>query len=163
MASTTEIEFRAAAFDSGDGALLAQAMRDEMAVIYAGVNMDAWHMSAATAAGLEPPYGTFLVGYEDNEPICCGGVKRLDEQHCEIKRMYVVPGARGRGVARRLLGALEHAARELGYPVARLVTGPRQPAAQHLYESEGYAPIGDYRGDGIASFFGEKPLGPATG
>jgi GNAT superfamily N-acetyltransferase len=159
MRSTTEIEFRAAAFDSGDGAVLAQAMRDEMAVIYAGVNMDAWHTSAATAGGLEPPHGTFLVGYEDTEPICCGGIKRLDEHHCELKRMYVVPGARGRGVARRLLGALERAARELGYPVARLVTGPRQPAAQHLYESEGYAPIGDYRGDGIASFFGEKPLG----
>jgi ribosomal protein S18 acetylase RimI-like enzyme len=95
---------------------------------------------------------------EDNEPICCGGVKRLDEQHCELKRMYVVPGARGRGVARRLLGALEHAAGELGYPIARLVTGPRQPAAQHLYESAGYLAIGDYRGDGIASFFGEKPL-----
>jgi GNAT superfamily N-acetyltransferase len=158
MGSTTEIEFRAAPFDSGDGAVLAQAMRDEMAVIYDGLNMDAWQMSAATAAGLEPPHGTFLVGYENDEPICCGGVKRLDQDHCELKRMYVVPRARRRGVARRLLGALERAARELGYPVARLVTGPRQPAAQHLYESEGYTAIENFHEDGIASFFGEKPL-----
>jgi GNAT superfamily N-acetyltransferase len=129
-----------------------------MAAIYDGVNMDAWHMSEPSAAALGPPHGTFLVGYEDDEPICCGGVKRLDERHCELKRMYVVPEARGRGVARRLLGALEHAARELGYPVARLVTGPRQPAAEHLYESEGYVAIENFRGDGVASFFGEKAL-----
>jgi GNAT superfamily N-acetyltransferase len=158
MTPATEIEFRTAPFDSGDGAMLAQAMREEMAVIYEGLNMNAWHMSAATAAGLEPPHGTFLVGYEDDEPICCGGVKRLDEDHCELKRMYVVPGARGRGVARQLLGALERAASGLGYPVARLVTGPRQPAAQHLYESEGYTAIENFHEDGIASFFAEKPL-----
>jgi GNAT superfamily N-acetyltransferase len=158
MRSATEIEFRPAPFDSGDGAVLAQAMRDEMAVIYAGLNMDAWHMSAATAAGLEPPHGTFLVGYEDDEPICCGGVQRLDEDHCELKRMYVVPRARGRGVARQLLGALECAASELGYSVARLVTGPRQPAAQHLYESEGYLAIENFNDDPAASFFAEKRL-----
>jgi GNAT superfamily N-acetyltransferase len=158
VTSATEIEFRAAPFDTGDGAVLAQAMRDEMTVIYDGVNIDVWHMSEPSAAALAPPDGTFLVGYEDDDPICCGGVKRFDERHCEIKRMYVVPGARGRGVARLLLGALEHAARELGYPVARLVTGPRQPAAEHLYESEGYVAIENFRGDGVASFFGEKRL-----
>jgi GNAT superfamily N-acetyltransferase len=158
MPHATEIEFRAASFDRGDGALLARAMRDEMAVIYAGLNLDAWHMSRARAAELGPPHGAFLVGYEDDEPICCGGVRRLDERHCELKRMYVVPRARRRGVARRLLGALEHAARELGYPVARLVTGPRQPAAQRLYESEGYSAIGNFNDAQVASFFGEKAL-----
>jgi GNAT superfamily N-acetyltransferase len=72
--------------------------------------------------------------------------------------MYVVPRVRGRGVARRLLGALEHAAVELGYTVARLATGPRQPAAQHLYESEGYVAIGNFNDDPAASFFAEKRL-----
>ena len=158
MRSATEIEFRTAAFDRGDGALLAQAMRDEMAVIYDGLNMDAWHLSAATAAGLEPPDGTFLVGYEDNEPICCGGVKRLDERHCELKRMYVAPVARGSGVGRVLLHALEDAARSLGYAVARLDTGPAQAGAQHLYESDGYVAIDNFNDNPMASFFGEKPL-----
>ncbi len=133
-------------------------MRVEMVAIYDGVNIEAWHRSEPSAAALAPPDGAFLVGYEHDEPICCGGVKRLDERRCEIKRMYVVPAARGRGVARQLLSALEHAARELGYPVARLVTGPRQPAAAHLYESEGYVAVEDFRGDGVASFFGEKAL-----
>ena len=60
--------------------------------------------------------------------------------------MYVIPAARGRGAARRLLRALEQAAAKLGYTVARLVTGPRQPAAQHLYESEGYVAIENFHG-----------------
>jgi GNAT superfamily N-acetyltransferase len=158
MTPATAIEFRPMPFDAGDGAVLVQAMRDEMAVIYDGLNMDSSNMPKASVAELGPPHGTFLVGYEGGEPLCCGGVKRLDERHCELKRMYVVPTARGRGVARRLLGALEHAAAELGYVVARLDTGPRQPAAQHLYESEGYAAIGNFNDNPVASFFGEKPL-----
>ena len=47
---------------------------------------------------------------------------------------------------------------ELGYTVARLATGPRQPAAQHLYESEGYVVIGNFNDEPAASFFAEKPL-----
>jgi GNAT superfamily N-acetyltransferase len=158
MRSATEIEFRAVAFDSGDGATLAQAMRDEMAVIYDGSDLDSSHIPQMSAAELGPPHGVFLVGYVDDEPVCCGAVKRLDQRHCELKRMYVVPSARGRGVARELLGALECMAAELGYAVARLVTGPRQPAARHLYESEGYVTIANFNDDPVASFFAEKPL-----
>jgi GNAT superfamily N-acetyltransferase len=158
MTPATEIEFRTALFDDGSGAALMQAMRDEMASVYDGLDMDASTMPKLGAAELRPPYGAFLVGYENDAPVCCGAVKRLDVHHCELKRMYVVPSARGRGVARQLLGALERAAAELGYTVARLVTGPRQPAAQHLYESEGYEAIGNFNDDPAASFFGEKRL-----
>ncbi len=48
--------------------------------------------------------------------------------------------------------------RSLGYEVARLDTGPRQPHAERLYRDAGYAPIGNFNGNPIASFFGEKPL-----
>jgi GNAT superfamily N-acetyltransferase len=58
----------------------------------------------------------------------------------EIKRMYVAPEARGRGVARALLAALEQAARDRGYDVLRLETGLSQPEASALYTSSGYAP-----------------------
>ncbi len=57
-----------------------------------------------------------------------------------------------------LLGALEDAARDLGYSVARLDTGPRQPAAERMYRNAGYEPIGNFNGNPVASFFGEKPL-----
>ena len=72
--------------------------------------------------------------------------------------MYVVPAARRQGLARVLLHALEDAARRLGYQVARLDTGPRQPHAQALYESEGYVAVGNFNGNPVATFFGAKRL-----
>jgi GNAT superfamily N-acetyltransferase len=158
MGATTDIEFRVMAMDEGDAAVLAQAMRDEISVMYDGMDLDAPTMPKGGIAELGPPDGAFLVGYRDGEPICCGGVKRLDDRHCELKRMYVAPAARGGGVGRQLLRALEDAARDLGYTVARLDTGPRQPGARHLYESDGYVPIANFNGNPVASFFGEKPL-----
>jgi GNAT superfamily N-acetyltransferase len=94
------------------------------------------------------------VGWAAGEPVCCGGVKRLDHRACEIKRMYVVPEQRGRGVARRLLHELEDRARALGYELARLDTGPAQHGAQHLYESEGYRSIENFNANPVASFCG---------
>jgi GNAT superfamily N-acetyltransferase len=153
-----EIEFRDARVDSGPGAALAQAMRDEIGAMYGGLELDGPHMPKAGPAELGPPGGAFIVGYLDGEPACCGGVKRLSDGSCEIKRMYVVPGARGRGVARILLHELEDVARRLGYTVARLDTGPKQPHARTLYESDGYVAIGNFNGNPVASFFGEKRL-----
>jgi GNAT superfamily N-acetyltransferase len=157
----TDIEFRPATVDEGDGATLAQAMRDEIAVMYDGLELDGDTMPRAGPAELSPPGGSFIVGYIDGEPVCCGGVKRLDERRCEIKKMYVVPSRRGQGVARRLLHALEDSARGLGYEIARLDTGPKQLNARGLYEAEGYAPIPDFNGNPVAVFWGEKPLAPA--
>jgi GNAT superfamily N-acetyltransferase len=115
-------------------------------------------MPKAGQAELSPPTGAFLVGSVDGDAVCCGGVKRLDDRICEIKKMYVVPEARGTGLARLLLHVLEDKACELGYEVARLDTGPRQGNAQGLYESEGYIAIDDFNGNPVAVFWGEKPL-----
>jgi GNAT superfamily N-acetyltransferase len=155
---TPEITFSAGSVDSGPGGVLAQAMRDEIAVMYDGLELDGNTMPKAGHAELSPPAGAFLVGWIDGEAVCCGGVKRLDDRICEIKKMYVVPDARGTGLARRLLYALEDKARELGYETARLDTGPRQGNAQGLYESEGYVAIDDFNGNPVAVFWGEKPL-----
>lgn len=154
----SELDFRAARVDAGDGAILAQAMRDEIAEMYDGLELDGDAMPKAGPAELSPPGGSFLVGYADGEPVCCGGVKRLDDRTCEIKKMYIVPSRRGQGIARRLLHALEESARELGYAIARLDTGPKQLNARGLYESEGYVEIPDFNGNPIAVFWGEKPL-----
>ena len=90
--------------------------------------------------------------------VCGGGVKDLGDGSCEIKRMYVIPEARRKGYARELLVALEDAARELGYEIARLDTGPRQPSSERMYREAGYEPIHNFNGNPVASFFGEKPL-----
>jgi GNAT superfamily N-acetyltransferase len=89
----------------------------------------------------EPPEGSFLVGWEGADPVACGGVCRYDDTTAELRRMYVRPGARGRGLSRALLGALEEEARGLGYAFVRLETGDRQPEAIGLYVSSGYLPI----------------------
>lgn len=152
------VEFTDASVNDGPGGELTQAMRDEIAEMYDGLELDGDSMPRAGQAELSPPGGAFIVGWVDTEPVCCGGVKRLDPTTCEIKKMYVVPSMRGRGVARTLLGALEHRARDLGYTIARLDTGPKQGNARGLYEAEGYAEIPNFNGNPVAVFWGEKPL-----
>jgi GNAT superfamily N-acetyltransferase len=158
MASRALISFRPGAVDAGDGAALAQAMRAEIAVMYEGLDLDGDTMPKAGAEELSPPGGGFVVGYHDGVPVCCGGVKRLDDERCEIKKMYVIPELRGQGVARALLRELEDLARGLGYPIARLDTGPKQGNAEGLYRAEGYREVPDFNGNPVAVFWGEKPL-----
>ena len=90
--------------------------------------------------------------------MCAGGIKPIAPDAAEIKRMYVVPGARRQGVARTLLRALEDAARERGYAFVRLDTGPLQQGAMTLYASEGYTEIGNFNANPIAAYWGEKQL-----
>jgi GNAT superfamily N-acetyltransferase len=156
MASLT---FAEAEVDAGPGGALAQGMRDEIAVMYEGLDLDGDYMPRAGPAELSPPGGTFIVGYLHDQPVCCGGIKRLNGITCEIKKMYVVPDLRGRGLARELLHELERRARGLGYTFARLDTGPKQVGARGLYESEGYQEVPDFNGNPVAAFWGEKPLG----
>ena len=92
-------------------------------------------------AYFEPPDGTFLVAFEEGEPIACGGVGRWDETTGELRRMYVLPAHRGRGLGRAILERLEDAGRELGYTRMHLETGNEAPEALGLYTSSGYEPI----------------------
>ena len=85
--------------------------------------------------------GTFLVVYRDAIPVGCGALRLLDAVTAELKRMYVSPTVRGRGLGRRLLAALEAEARALGVRRRVLETGIRQAAALALYRATGYRPI----------------------
>jgi GNAT superfamily N-acetyltransferase len=153
------LSFRAVALDQEPAASLVGAMREEMRELYEGLDLDEPRMPRAGPIELGPPDGLFLVGFDSaGRPVCGGGVKRLSVEACEIKRMYVVPEARGRGVGRELLSGLEEAARELGYRVARLDTGPRQPKAERMYRLAGYRPIENFNANPVASYFGEKQL-----
>jgi GNAT superfamily N-acetyltransferase len=150
------LRFQALRADAPPASDLLAAMVSEMATLYGAI--DGPGMPSATPADFAPPHGTFLVGFDGDEAVCAGGVKPLGDGAAEIKRMYVVPAARGRGLAGILLRALEDAARELGYSTVRLDTGPRQPHAQALYEAAGYRPIGNFNANPVASFWGEKRL-----
>ncbi len=106
------------------------------------------------------PRTVFLVARAGGEAIGCGALRTLEDRRVEIKRMYVRPAYRGRGVARRILAALEARARGAGAERLVLETGVRQPEAIALYRSEGFMPIepfGEYVGDQMSRCF-EKRL-----
>jgi GNAT superfamily N-acetyltransferase len=93
--------------------------------------------------------GAFLVAYIGGKPVGCGAVRRIEPTMAEIKRMYVAPEARGRGVGRQVLLELEAEARRLGATRLVLETGPRQPEALALYSRAGFLKIpnfGEYVG-----------------
>ena len=137
---------------------LLAAMNAEITTLY-GKALDAPDMPTASPAEITPPRGTTLVGRIDGAPVCVGAVKDLGDGTAEIKRMYVVPQARGRGAGRALLVALESAARDLGYTTVKLDTGPKQPGAEAMYRAAGYREIENFNGNPIATFFGVKELG----
>jgi GNAT superfamily N-acetyltransferase len=117
---------------------------------------------SATPADFSPPGGVYLVGMLDGAPACGGGVKALGEGIAEIKRMYVTPAHRRRGVGRELLTALEDAARDLGHRVVRLDTTAHPPHLRRMYLAAGYREIADYNANPYAGFWGEKPLDGRT-
>jgi putative acetyltransferase len=97
-------------------------------------------------AALFQPHIRFFTARLDGAPAGCGGVALFSE-FAEVKRMYVRPELRGRGVAQALLARIEADARAAGLAWLRLETGDRQLAAIRLYEREGFsrcAPFGDY-------------------
>jgi GNAT superfamily N-acetyltransferase len=92
----------------------------------------------------EPPEGCFVLGTIGGTAQACGGCRHLSPGVAEIKRMYVDPDARRRGVGARLLAFLEERARAVGYRQMWLETGSEQPEAISLYVSVGYRPRAAY-------------------
>ncbi len=97
--------------------------------------------------------GAFLIAWLGDVAVGCGAVRRLDETTAEIKRMYVCPSVRNRGIGRILVEALEREAWTVGLSKVVLETGTRLASAIRLYESLGYAQI---------PLFGEYLASPYT-
>lgn len=151
------IEIRTVPSDAPEALSLVAAMVDEVSELYGRIDVP----GAPTATPedfSEARGGCYLVVFEDGAAVAGGGLKRLEDGAVEIKRMFVVPSARGRGHASRLLKGLEDEARRLGYEIVRLDTGEHQPQAQAMYERAGYAPIGNFNANPFAAFWGEKAL-----
>ena len=125
-------------FDSADARRLISALDLHLASRYSpeqrfGPNLKPEQL----ASGL----GTFVVARVDGRAVGCGAVRRLDETTVEVKRMYVEPEQRGRGIAKEILMNLEAAARELGATRAVLETGVYQDEAIGLYRKAGYKEV----------------------
>ncbi|GJM35247.1 MAG: N-acetyltransferase [Saprospiraceae bacterium] len=85
-----------------------------------------------------------IVAYENEIPVGCGAMKQYELNTLEIKRMYVYPESRGKGIATRILAELEKWATELSVARCILETGIRQPNAIRLYKKNGYQLIPNY-------------------
>jgi GNAT superfamily N-acetyltransferase len=133
---------------------LIEVMIAEIAALYGDLD----GVGPTPPTDFAPPDGIFLVGWDDGKAVAGGGVRQLDRFIGEIRRMYVVPDRRGKGIGRRLLDALEDEARRIGYQQIRLSTGPLQLNAVRLYETHGFQPIADYNNYPHTSFWGEKAL-----
>jgi ribosomal protein S18 acetylase RimI-like enzyme len=94
-----------------------------------------------------PPRGVLLLAELDGAPVGCGAVRPLDDDICELKRVYVRPDFRGTGMGRRLTETALQIAREMGYKSIRLDTLPQMQAAQRLYEGLGFRDITAYYGE----------------
>ncbi len=85
-----------------------------------------------------------VVAYSENLPVGCGALRAYSEDAVEVKRMFVLPELRGRGIAGQVLAELETWAGELGFARCMLETGKKQPEAIHLYHKAGYELIPNY-------------------
>ncbi|MCQ4041111.1 GNAT family N-acetyltransferase [Streptantibioticus rubrisoli] len=153
---------RAVRYDHPDAVALTERVQQEYVQRYGEPDL-----TPMDPAQFDPPGGLFLVCYLDGEPVATGGWRAQDaagdgheDGDAELKRMYVVPQARGRGLARRVLAELEASAAAAGRRRMVLETGELQPEAITLYTSCGYAPVagfGVYRDAPLAVHLG-RPL-----
>ncbi|MBB4685464.1 GNAT family N-acetyltransferase [Amycolatopsis jiangsuensis] len=141
------MEIRVVAFDHPDAAKLTAEVQQEYVRRY-GTEDE----TPVDVAEFAPPRGLFLVGYLDGVPVASGGWRAHGESgNVELKRMYVVESARGRGFARGMLAELERAARAAGGRGVVLETGTEQPEAIALYRSSGYREIPAF------GYYGDQP------
>ena len=89
------------------------------------------------------PNIAFFIAYADDEPVGCGGIA-FEDGHAELKRMYVRPSFRGRGVVQAVLAQLEAEATARGVKRVVLETGDVQHAAIKVYERAGFARCGAF-------------------
>ncbi len=146
----TAVEVRREPLDSPVAAALIGALNAEPTSRYPEQGACHFRLDLDEVA---PGRGAYLVAWVGGEALGCGALRRLDAESAELKRMYVAERARGRGLGRALLAALEDEARRLGVRRLLLETGRRQPEAIALYRSSGFAdvaPYGEYGGSPLS-------------
>lgn len=102
--------------------------------------------------------GVVLLAYDDGRAVACGSLRRFDADTLEVKRMFVDQGARGRGLGREMLSALEEAALARGCRRIVLDTASSLVEAAALYASAGYVEIARYNDNPYAARWYEKKL-----
>ena len=127
-------------------AVAATLVREYAASLNVGLDFQHFDEELANLAEMyRPPGGVFLLAHHQGQFIGCGGIRRFSDAACEMKRLYVVPGAQKQGVGRTLALALIEEARRLRYSNVLLDTLPSMTRAQALYNSLGFVTVPSYR------------------
>jgi GNAT superfamily N-acetyltransferase len=130
----------------------------ELALRFDG-GFDPGHSIPATADDLRPPQGLLLLATRGGEPVACGALKLHGDEPTELKRMWVAPEARGLGMGRRMLAALEEAALARSTSrIIRLETNRALAPAIALYRSAGYVEVAAFNAEPYAHHWFEKRL-----
>jgi ribosomal protein S18 acetylase RimI-like enzyme len=130
------VRLRAVAYDDPVAQELVDRVQQEYVQRYGGPDG-----AAVTPEEFLPPHGVFLVAEVDGVPAGSAAWRTLGDGRAEMKRVYVAPGFRRRGLAQVLVDALEVDAARAGIRSLELNTGPEQPEALALYAALGYAPV----------------------
>ena len=109
-------------------------------------------------AEMMPPHGAFFVARLAGAPVGCGGLKTLEPGIGEVKRVWTSPKARGRGVSRAIMAALEGQARAMGLRAVRLDTNKALTEARAFYVGLGYRSVARYNDNPYADYWFEKDL-----
>jgi GNAT superfamily N-acetyltransferase len=154
------VTFRATPYDDPVARELVAEVQQEYVTRYGGPDG-----AVVDAAEFDPPAGLFLVAEVAGEPAGCGAWRVHEPGVVEVKRVYVRPSWRRRGMAQTIMVALEQSAARAGHRAAVLNSGGRQPEALALYAGLGYGPVpgfGVYAESPGAVFLGrELPPVPA--
>jgi GNAT superfamily N-acetyltransferase len=155
------LDIRLVPFTHPDALALTDEVQAEYTARYGGADN-----TPLEPAMFDPPRGAFFVVYVAGAPVAMGGWRLRPDvtalgrfRAAEIKRMYVGPGARRRGLARAVLGHLEATARAAGADLMVLETGTEQPEAIALYTSSGYEPVegfGHYKWSPKSRYYGKR-------
>jgi GNAT superfamily N-acetyltransferase len=155
MSRSVAVQFERAAPDAPESLNLMQEFWREIDHLYGNAAPTQWQL-----IGMEDPRSAFVIVRREHDAVACAALRPLTDSTVELKRMYVRPEARRRGIARQLVHHMEQLARDASFSELWLETGLRQPAAVALYERLGYtrrAAFGDHKGDPLNVCF-EKQL-----
>ena len=143
--------------DSADARICLDAYFRELAQRFE-TGFDPATSISATASEMTPPAGVLVLARLDDRPIGCAALKVKEGHIGEVKRMWVSAEARGLGIGRRLLEAIERQALGFGVATLRLETNRTLREAQRLYRSAGYGEVAPFNDEPYAHHWFEKPL-----
>lgn len=152
-----QLQIRPADPDSPEALACQQAYFDEILARVSVARPEYFPLPDPGAESYRPPQGRFLIAWSDDLPVACVGLRALDGTTAEVKRLWVHSSARGQGLSRRMMAAIEAEARAMGFQRLRLDTNSALTEAIALYRATGWTDIPPYTTP-PADVWMEKPL-----